>query len=116
LGASGRVVAVDVQPRMVNVLKRRLAKAGLAERADVRLVEPGSMGLADLAGSVEFVLAFAMVHELPAVDVFFQEVSQAMKPGACMLLAEPAGHVTAAEFAAELAGAGKAGLKPGSGQ
>jgi ubiquinone/menaquinone biosynthesis C-methylase UbiE len=28
VGAAGRVVAVDVQPKMISRLKRRLAKAG----------------------------------------------------------------------------------------
>ena len=30
------------------------------------LVEPGFLGLADLDGAVDFVFAFAMVHELPS--------------------------------------------------
>ena len=42
VGASGRVVAVDVQPRMVAGLKRRLAKAGLRERIDTRLASSDS--------------------------------------------------------------------------
>ena len=37
VGDSGRVVAVDVQPRMLAGLKRRAAKAGVLDRVDVRL-------------------------------------------------------------------------------
>src|ERR1035437_2477353 len=37
VGASGRVVAIDIQPRMIAGLKRRLAKTGLLERTEARL-------------------------------------------------------------------------------
>src|SRR5262245_51423954 len=111
-GLSGRVVVVDVQPRMLAVLKRRAAKAGLLDRLDARLVQPDSMGLTDLDGVVDFAFAFAVVHELPAAGPFFVEVSRALKPGARLLLAEPAGHVKPAEFEAELRDAASAGLVP----
>jgi SAM-dependent methyltransferase len=112
VGASGRVVAVDIQPRMLAVLKRRVAKAGLAERVDCRLARHDSMAVADLAGMVDFALAFAVVHELPAGTRFFAEAAQALKPGACLLLAEPIAHVSAAQFEAELALAAQAGFVP----
>lgn len=110
VGPSGRVVAVDIQPRMLDRLKKRAARAQLLSRLDVRLAQTDSMGLADLAGKVDFVLAFAMVHETPSVTVFFQEVAQAMRPGARLLLAEPEGHVKPGLFEAELAAAAQAGL------
>jgi ubiquinone/menaquinone biosynthesis C-methylase UbiE len=112
VGPSGRVVVVDIQPRMLDGLKRRLAKARLLERVDVRLAQPNSMGLAGLDDTVDFALVFAVVHELPAANVFFAEVSRALKPGACLLLVEPAGHVNAVQFDAELADAAKVGLHP----
>jgi len=109
-GSSGRVVAVDIQPRMLSGLRRRAAKAGLLERVDARLAKPDTMGLSDLAGAVDFTLAFAVVHELPAVAAFFREVALASKPGARLLLVEPVGHVTAADFDAELRVARDAGF------
>jgi predicted O-methyltransferase YrrM len=42
VGPNGRVIAVDVQPRMIAGLKRRLAKAGLLERVDARIAPPDS--------------------------------------------------------------------------
>ncbi|MCX6629132.1 MAG: class I SAM-dependent methyltransferase, partial [Candidatus Solibacter sp.] len=65
VGPEGRVVAVDIQPQMLASLKRRAARASLSARVDTRLAAPDSMGVVDLAGSVDLVLAFAMVHELP---------------------------------------------------
>jgi SAM-dependent methyltransferase len=110
VGPSGRVVAVELQPRMIASLTRRAAREGLAERLDVRLASPVSLGVADLAGAVDFSLVFAVVHELPDVESFFAELGQASKPGAELLLAEPTGHVDAAQFETELQAAGKAGF------
>jgi len=107
VGARGRVVAVDVQPRMIGGLKRRVAKAGLLDRVDARLAHSDSMGLAGLDGTVDFVLAFAVVHEMPSARAFFAEAWRALKPGRCLLFAEPAGHVKVAAFEAELNDAGQ---------
>ncbi len=110
VGASGRVVAVDIQPKMLDRLKRRAAHAGVLPRLDIRLARPESMELAGAAGTVDFVLAFAVVHEMPSATSFFEQAAQAMKPGALLLLAEPEGHVKPALFEAELASASQAGL------
>ena len=110
VGTSGHVIAVDIQPKMLKRLKRRAAKTGLQGRLDARAVSPDSMGLDDLNGTIDFTLAFAVVHEFPDAARFFAEVSAASKPGATLLLAEPAGHVKSAEFDAELQSASKAGF------
>jgi tRNA A58 N-methylase Trm61 len=111
VGARGRVIAVDIQPRMIGGLKRRLAKAGLLERTDTRLAPSDSLGLQDLQGKVDFALAMAVVHEMPSSSRFFAEVAQAMKPGATLLLAEPSGHVKKDAFDAELQDAAAAGFE-----
>ena len=110
VGSSGRVIAVDVQPRMLAGLKRRAAKAGLLDRIDARLAPADSMGLSDLTGAVDFTLAFAVVHEMPSADAFFAQVAAASRPGAQALFVEPAGHVKQEEFAAEIAAADHAGF------
>jgi ubiquinone/menaquinone biosynthesis C-methylase UbiE len=110
VGGAGRVVAVDIQPKMLYRLKKRLAKAGLLERVDARQAGEESMGVSDLDGKIDFVLAFAVVHEVTAPHVFFNEAARAMKRGAALLLAEPVGHVTNQEFARQLAFASQAGL------
>jgi SAM-dependent methyltransferase len=110
VGPSGRVVAVDIEPRMIARLKRRAARAGLTERLDARIASSNSLGVADLAGAVDFSLVFGVVHELPAMETFFAELAQASKPGAGLLLAEPVVHVKRAQFEAELQAAAKAGF------
>lgn len=109
VGPTGRVVAVDVQPRMIQGLQRRAAKAGLLDRIDVRLATPNSLGIGDLSGA-DFAFACAVVHELPAPEPFFAEVAKALKPNALLLLLEPKGHVKTAQFEEELRAAAQAGF------
>lgn len=102
VGPGGRVVAVDVEPKMIASLKRRAERAGIAARIEARVAPQATMAL-DGLGPFDFVLAFAVVHEMPAAATFFAEAAQAMKPGANLLLAEPAGHVGNEEFESEIA-------------
>ena len=110
VGPSGRVVAVDIQAKMLNSLKNRLSRAGLLDRVDIRLAKPDSIGLDDMPGAMDFALVFAVVHELQSPDAFFMEIAVSLKAGARLLLVEPAGHVGASKFDAELVLADRAGL------
>jgi ubiquinone/menaquinone biosynthesis C-methylase UbiE len=114
VGTSGHVIAVDVQSKMIASLKRRAAKANVLDRIDARVASAEIMGLGDLQGKVDFVLAFAMVHEVPDARNFFAEVAGALKPGGTLLLAEPRGHVSDQSFDRELAAAATARLATGS--
>jgi len=111
VGSAGRIVAIDIQAKMLESLRRRAMKAGTLERIDTRLAQPGSLGIGDLKDCVDFVLAFAVVHELPSPPEFFREAAAAMKVGALMLFVEPAGHVKPERFQAELEAAREAGLE-----
>jgi len=111
VGRSGCVIAVDIQSKMIERLKRRLAKAGIDGRVDARLTLTESMALADLRGKVDFCLAFAVVHEFPDPEKFFAEIGEVSRSGALLLLAEPKGHVKTAAFEAELEAARKAGFE-----
>jgi SAM-dependent methyltransferase len=110
VGPGGRVVAVDVRPEMLEEVRRRAAEAGVLDPIDVRLAQDDHLGTDDLAGAVDFVLAFAMVHEVPDAGRFFAEVAAALRPRGTLLLAEPTGHVGAERFAVELRAAERAGL------
>jgi len=96
---------------MLAGLRRRAARAGLGPRIEARLAPETSLGIDDLAGRVDLVLAFAMVHELPDAEAFFRDARRALAPGGRILLAEPSGHVGAVDFEATLAAAGRAGLR-----
>jgi tRNA A58 N-methylase Trm61 len=111
VGPSGRVVAVDVQPRMLEGVLRRSGKEGLSDRIETRLARGDGMGLDDLAGKVDFVLAFAVVHEMPDAERFFAEAGASMKLGSRLLLAEPRFEVLEKKFADTLRVAGIYGLR-----
>ncbi len=110
VGKSGRVATVDLQPKMLAKLKSRAEVAGVASALDLRVGSSTSMGIADLAGKVDFTLAFAVVHEFPSADVFFRQIGEASKTGAQVLLAEPRGHVKEHEFEDEIKAAAANGL------
>jgi ubiquinone/menaquinone biosynthesis C-methylase UbiE len=110
VGASGRVIVVDIQAKMLEGLRKRAAKAGASGRVEARLASVESMGIRELGRIVDFTLAFAMVHEFPDSAQFFKEVAEVSKPGATLLLAEPRGHVKEPVFASELEDAARAGF------
>lgn len=109
VGETGRVVAVDLQPKVLDRLERRAAKAGLLAQLDVRVAKPGSLGIDDVTAA-DFALVFAVVHEVPEPDSFFSELAHALKQDGKLLFAEPKGHVKDKEFKDELQAAQRAGL------
>ena len=52
-GTCGRVIAVDIQPKMLSGLGRRAAKAGLGDRIEARLAASASMAIGDLRDKVD---------------------------------------------------------------
>lgn len=110
VGPHGRVVAVDVQEKMLAGLARRARRAGLAERVDARLVTARGLGIGDLAGRADLAVAIHMVHEVPDQAAFFADLHAALKAGGGLLVVEPPGHVSAEDFAATVAVAERAGF------
>lgn len=110
VGSTGQVMAIDIQPKMLASLRKRLAKAGLLARVETRLATKDSLGTADLAGRVDFTLAYAVVHEMPSAGAFFTEAARCSKPGALLLFSEPRGHVKEPAFQEELEYAFQAGF------
>jgi ubiquinone/menaquinone biosynthesis C-methylase UbiE len=111
VGKSGRVVAVDIQAQMIESLARKAKRRGLASRLDLRLASSTGMGINDLTGKTDFILAFAMVHELPDASHFFKESFAALKPGGRLLFSEPSNHIKKSEFIKSLDYAKKVGFK-----
>jgi SAM-dependent methyltransferase len=110
VGERGRVVAVDLQERMLAALARRAARARLSGRIETRRVEGSRLGVEDLEGKVDFVLAFYLVHELPDQGAFFAEVVRTLAHGGRVLVAEPRRHVEAGAFERSLELAARVGL------
>jgi ubiquinone/menaquinone biosynthesis C-methylase UbiE len=107
-GVSGTVIAVDLQQEMLERLRVRADRAGLAAR--VRLHRCAADGL-DLDCQADFALAFYMLHEVPSEAAFLGQVHAALKPNGRFLLVEPRGHVSPPDFEGSLAVARKAGFQ-----
>jgi SAM-dependent methyltransferase len=107
------VVCVDLQPKMIKALVRRATKAGLNDRIDHRVCDKNGLGLEDLSGKVDFVLAYAVVHEVPDAAAFLQEIHAALRPGGTFLVAEPKGHISEKQFEETLVAAEKTGFELG---
>jgi ubiquinone/menaquinone biosynthesis C-methylase UbiE len=111
VGPNGKVVCVDVQEKMLQALHKNACKAGLSNRIVTRVCKPDSLNLDGFEGTVNFAIAFAVVHEISDAGTLFAEVFQSLKPGAECLIAEPKGHVSAQDFAQSLLLAEQAGLR-----
>ncbi len=110
VGGEGRVICIDLQEKMINSLRRRATRAGLIRRLDLRVCSVDSLGIDNLAGRVDFVLLFAVAHEVPDVPGLFRELHSALRSGGTLLLAEPSNHVKPDEFARTVTVAESAGL------
>ncbi|MGD1045524.1 MAG: methyltransferase domain-containing protein [Bacteroidota bacterium] len=111
VGETGRIYCVDLQEKMLKSLRRRALKTHLLDRIEMRLCSESSLQIDDLAGVVDFALAFAMVHEVPDQKQLFTEIIQSLKKDGLLLISEPLGHVTKEEFEKTLFIAQSKGVK-----
>ncbi len=108
VGDKGRVIAVDLQQKMLDVLVNRAKKAGVADRIQAHRCEADRLGV---EAKIDFVLAFAMVHEVPNTKRFLEQIHGCLKPGGKLFVAEPRLHVPAGKFRAMVKAAEDLGLK-----
>lgn len=107
-GPGGRVIAVDLQQRMLDALERRARREGVADRILLHRCRPESLGV---EGPADFVLAFWMAHEVPDKPRFFGEIFSLLKTGGRLLLVEPKFHVTLGSFERTAAVCREAGFR-----
>jgi ubiquinone/menaquinone biosynthesis C-methylase UbiE len=95
VGASGRVIAADLQAGMLEKLREKIRNTGLETIITLHQTKATEI---NLPATVDFVLLFYVLHELPDQAAFFQELKTCLRPGAHILLAEPKWHVSSREF------------------
>ncbi len=98
VGPHGNVICVDIQEKMLSKLRKRAKKAGLSKRIETRVCDNKTLGISDLKESVDFVLAFSVVHEVSNIQDFFSEINYSLKQNGKLLISEPSGHVTKEGF------------------
>ena len=99
VGRKGRIIAVDLQQKMLDVLQKRASKAGVLERIRTHQCEPDSISLDE---SVDFALAFYSAHEVPDLRRLLAEIHGNLRSEGKFMVVEPIGHVTATDFQAML--------------
>ncbi|MBW2466676.1 MAG: class I SAM-dependent methyltransferase [Deltaproteobacteria bacterium] len=107
VGNEGKVVAVDLQQEMLDIMQKRATKKGLLHRIVPVLAEPDSI---NHNAPVDFILAFWMVHETPDPESFFRQAAALLKFSAKLFYAEPAFHVSLERYREILTAAEKSGL------
>ena len=95
IGPKGCVIAVDLQPQMLKVLRTRAEKKGVADRIITRACEQNDLKVTE---KVNFALAFYMLHEMPNEKKLFSQLSSCLDTHGRLLMVEPVIHVSRADF------------------
>ena len=95
MGETGKVIAADLQQKMLDGIYRRALKAGVQDRIKLHKTASDTIGISE---SIDFCLAFWMVHEVPDRARFLGEISSKLKQDGLLLLAEPKLHVSKENF------------------
>jgi ubiquinone/menaquinone biosynthesis C-methylase UbiE len=109
VGASGRVVAADLQDGMLQKLRDKIQGTELESRITLHQCGQQRIGWTE---PVDFALAFYMVHELPDQNAFFREIGSLLTPNGHVFIVEPPFHVSKAAFVDTVRKARNTGLIP----
>jgi len=99
VGENGRVIAVDIQERMLSAIERRAKRSDLHRRITLQWCSEDSLGIHE---KVDFILAFWMLHEVPDQERFLTELLSLLNDKGYFLLVEPKIHTTRAAFEASV--------------
>jgi SAM-dependent methyltransferase len=85
VGAAGRVVATDLQPGMLDILRGKVSAEGLT---NVTLVQGRADNPLLPAATFDLILMVDVYHELSAPQVFVRRLKEALKPDGRLVLIE----------------------------
>jgi ubiquinone/menaquinone biosynthesis C-methylase UbiE len=92
VGPEGRVIAVDLQPEMLDFTREKVAKKGLLDRVTLHRCREDDLGLAGV--EADFALAFYLVHEVPDRRAFLAQLAGLLKSGGRFMMIEPRHHAS----------------------
>ncbi len=95
VGDSGRVIAIDLQQQMLDIMLKRAAREGVEHRIEPHLSEADKI---NISIRIDFILAFWVVHEFPDPAGFFKKAASFLKPEGKLLYSEPSFHVSAIKY------------------
>ncbi len=108
VGEGGKVISVDIQEEMLQILRQKSERAGLNSRIVLHKSQTGLIGISE---KVDFALAFYMVHEVSDRAGFLSEVASLLKYRGRFLIVEPKFHVSKSSFEETVAVAESTGLR-----
>ncbi len=85
VGRSGKVIAVDLQQGMLNLVKEKIKDTDLESRVILHKCAEDKIGVQE---KVDLVLAFFMVHEVPDKKRMLQEIKSILKPDGSLYVIE----------------------------
>ena len=96
VGPSGRVIAADLQQGMLDKLAAKIRGTDLSTRMDLVKCDSSNLNISE---SVDFILTFYMVHEVPDQAAFFRQLFQLLRDTGKILMVEPKMfHVSRSQF------------------
>jgi ubiquinone/menaquinone biosynthesis C-methylase UbiE len=107
VGEAGKVIAADLQPEMLEMVRARARDDGLSRRIVTHQCRSDRIGVTD---RTDFALAFFMVHEVPDQAAFIAQIAKILRPSGRFFVAEPLVHTTRAGFDRIVSRAQEAGL------
>lgn len=108
VGDGGKVIAADLQPEMLDMVRRSLAGKEYEKRVELHRCEADSIGVAE---KIDFALMFYVAHELPDMGAAFAEIFSALNPGGILFVVEPNFHVSKDDFTDTIEAACAAGFE-----
>jgi ubiquinone/menaquinone biosynthesis C-methylase UbiE len=94
VGPTGKVVAADLQDGMLDILRKKIDRAGLKNIFPYKTPQD-KLGLTE---KFDFVLIFYVLHEIPDQAALLKEIKEMLKPDGKVLIVEPKFHVSKKAF------------------
>ena len=111
-GDTGKVLAVDLQAQMLEILREKLEQESLMPRIRMHQCASDSINLPpEWNGRIDMAFAIFVVHEVPDSKQLFREIHALLKPGGRVFFAEPLCIVRGDEFRQSLLNAQDVGFE-----
>lgn len=95
IGEEGKVISVDIQKKMIEILKNRSKKRGLDN-----IIKPilSHGDLSNINERIDFALNFWMLHEVASQRILLKQIYDLLNPSGKYLIAEPKIHTSSKYF------------------
>lgn len=97
VGDNGNVIAVDMQEKMLDGLKKNAEKID-ADNVTLHQCTQNSLRIEKWNGTIDFILIFWVLHEVPDPIRLIHELQAALSPSGRLLFVEPFMHVSNTKF------------------